>query len=231
MSEKINTTLILDFLSDLQMNNSYEWMKENKPTYLKAKKEFELFLQSLILSISDFDKTISHLQSKDLVFRLNRDTRFSIDKSPYNASFRAHISAAGRTPIPAGYYINIQPGNCFLGGGVFATAFPDAITMVRDYLVLHSEEFMSIVSDKMFSDHFTVVGRKLKRVPNGYDKDHPLAEYLKHKSWDVEYHITDEQFKNTNEIMSFTIEKFHAMKPLNDYLNMALKDFKMPTRK
>jgi uncharacterized protein (TIGR02453 family) len=227
----INTVSILGFLSDLQSNNSLVWMKENKTRYLNAKAEFELLLRDLIIRISDFDKTISYLQPKDLVFRLNRDTRFSHDKSPYNPSFRAHISAAGRTPIPAGYYINIQPSNCFLGGGVFATAFPDAITMVRDYLVLHSEEFISIISEKAFVDNFTVVGEKLKNVPRGYDKDHPLAEYLKHKSWDVEYRITDEQFKNADELLLLATEKFRAMKPFNDYLNTALKNFKMPIRK
>jgi uncharacterized protein (TIGR02453 family) len=218
----------LQFLNDLAHNNSLEWMKSHKEQYTAAKNEFLQYVQDLILSISAFDPSVAYLRAEDLMFRLNRDTRFSKDKAPYNAAFRAHISSAGRTPIPAGYYISIKPSASFLGGGVFATQFPQATTMVRDYLAEHPEPFQNIIGNKDFIANFAIEGDKLKNVPRGYDKEHPLAEYLKHKSWDIEYHVTDQELLERDTM--FIVQKFQLMKPLNDYLNEALRDFVMPSR-
>ncbi|MGC3977789.1 MAG: DUF2461 domain-containing protein [Paludibacteraceae bacterium] len=112
---KVNTNLVLDFLKKLEENNSLTWMKANKTEYETAKSEFEKLIQELINRISVYDSSIIGLQPSKLIFRLNRDTRFSKDKSPYNPSFRAHISQAERFPIPAGYYLNIKPNHIFLG--------------------------------------------------------------------------------------------------------------------
>jgi uncharacterized protein (TIGR02453 family) len=226
----MDTKAILEFLRALQANNSVEWMKENRAYAQDAKESFEKLLQELIWSISDFDATILYLNPKDLIFRLNRDLRFGSDKTPYNPSFRAHISAAGRMPIPCGYYINIKPGNCFLGGGIFASDFSDATARVRAYLTEHGDDFLKIISGKAFAESFTVTGVKLKNIPAGYEKDHPLAEYLKHKSWAIQLPITDERFSAIKTIVPYIAEKFKLMKPFNDYLNNALADFKMPMR-
>lgn len=188
---------ILDFLQQLQNNNTLEWMHQNKPSYQLAKANFESFLQELIVEISKFDSSVVGLAPKSLVFRLNRDTRFSHDKSPYQPVFRAHISSAGRVPIPVGYYLYIKPGASFLGGGVFISQFPQATQMVRNHLLHTSDEFLSILSDKDFKQNFTVLGEKLKAVPKGYDANHPLAEYFKHKSWYIEYPISDDALKKT----------------------------------
>jgi uncharacterized protein (TIGR02453 family) len=220
---------VLTFLQDLEENNSLEWMKCHKEQYLEAKNEFIKFIQDLMCSISVFDSSVADLRAEDLIFRLNKDTRFSKDKTPYNASFRAHISTAGRTPIPAGYYISIKLSSSFLGGGLFATQFPQATTMVRDYIIKHPKEFQSIISSKDFTANFTLEGDKLKNIPRGYDKEHPLREYLKHKSWDIEYCITDQKLIEND--ITFITQKFQLMKPLNDYLNKALHGFSMPERK
>ncbi len=81
---------------------------------------------------------------------MNRDTRFSKNLPPYKTAFSAHISSAGRFPIPAGYFICIQPEKSFIGGGLFATKFPTATTLVRDYLVLHSKEFFEVINKDSF---------------------------------------------------------------------------------
>ena len=224
----MNTQIMLQFLTDLDANNSLEWMKGHKEQYLEAKNQFASFIQDLILSISEFDPSVAYLRAEDLIFRLNKDTRFSKDKTPYNTSFRAHISSAGKRPIPAGYYICIKPSSSFLGGGVFATQFHQATTMVRDYIVKYPEQFNRIINNKDFIANFIIEGDKLKNVPRGYDKEHPLAEYLKHKSWDVEYPVTDRELIEND--ITFITRKFRMMKPLNDYLNKALCGFVMPQR-
>ncbi len=227
----MNTQRMIDYLSELQMNNNREWYHANKEAYKEANAAFEAFLQELILEIGKFDSSILHNSPKDLTFKLVRDTRFSHDKSPYNPAFRAHISAKGKLPVPVGYYVMIKPGGeSFLGGGLFADMFKDATRMVRDYLVRNGEEWERILHEPEFKAIFTVQGSALKNVPAGYDKEHPQAEYLKYKSWYLEYPMQDEAFGDGDAVLAKAAEVFRIMKPFNDYLNRALEGFEMPAR-
>ena len=227
----MNTQLIIEYLSALSENNNREWYHANKEDYKKANAEFEELLQALILKVGEFDGSILHNNPKDLTFKLARDTRFSHDKSPYNPAFRAHISSKGKLPVPVGYYLMIKPGNqSFLGGGLFADMFKEATAMVRDYIVQHGEEWEGIIHDPEFEKNFTVQGTTLKKVPAGYDKDHPQAEYLKFKSWYLEYPLKDEEMNGAEEFLTKAAEIFRIMKPFNDYLNKALEGFRMPER-
>lgn len=227
----MNTQIILNYLSQLSANNNREWYHEHKKENKAANEQFEQLVQELIYGIGTFDKSVLNNIPKELTFKLVRDTRFSRDKSPYNASFRAHISSMGKLPIPVGYYIMIKPnGGTFLGGGLFADMFKNATTMVRDYIAAHPNEWNDIITDNQFKKYFTVKGTALKNVPAEYDKEHPQAEYLKYKSWYLEYFMSDEEVLDSEAFLQKTVEIFKAMKPFNDFLNKALKGFEMPTR-
>lgn len=228
----MDTQLILNYLSDLSRNNNREWYHEHKAENKAANTEFEALIRALILRIGEFDSSVLHNDPKSLTFRLTRDTRFSHDKSPYNPAFRAHISSKGKLPVPVGYYLMIKPGGqSFLGGGLFADMFKDATTMVRDYIVQNGEAFENILHDPEFENYFTVQGSALKNTPAGYDKGHPQAEYLKFKSWYLEYPIKDDELHDANAFLTKATELFCIMKPFNDYLNKALASFQMPTRR
>ena len=227
----MNTQFIIDYLSALSMNNNREWYHANKDDYKKANAEFEKLLQALILEIGKFDSSILHNVPKDLTFKIVRDTRFSHDKSPYNPAFRAHISQNGKLPVPVGYYLMIKPGNqSFLGGGLFADMFKDATAMIRDYISQNGKEWEEIIHQPDFEKYFTVQGTALKNVPAGYGKEHPQADYLKFKSWYLEYPLKDEEVKNVEIFLVKAVELFQIMKPFNDYLNKALVGFQMPKR-
>ena len=227
----MNTQSILDYLTALSMNNNREWYHANKEAYKNANTEFEALLQALILEIGKFDSSILQNNPKELTFKLVRDTRFSHDKSPYNPAFRAHISSKGKLPVPVGYYLMIKPGGqSFLGGGLFADMFKDATGMVRDYITENGEEWERLIHEPEFEAHFAVQGTALKNVPAGYEKEHPQAEYLKFKSWYLEYPLQDEELKNGEAFVAKSANLFRIMKPFNDYLNRALADFQMPAR-
>lgn len=227
----INTQLIIDYLSALSTNNNREWYHANKEDFKKANAEFENLLQALMLEIGKFDSSILHNNPKDLTFKIVRDTRFSHDKSPYNPAFRAHISAQGKLPVPVGYYLMIKPDNqSFLGGGLFADMFKDATTMIRDFIAQNGKEWEKLIHAPAFEKHFTVQGNALKNVPAGYEKEHPQAEYLKYKSWYLEYPIKDEDLRDAEVFVAKAAELFQIMKPFNDYLNRALAGFQMPSR-
>lgn len=227
----MNTQTILKYLSELSANNDREWYHAHKDDYRSANEQFEQLIQALIYGIGEFDDGVLHNVPKELTFKLVRDTRFSHDKSPYNPSFRAHISSKGKLPIPVGYYIMIKPnGGSFLGGGLFADMLANATAMVRDYISAHPDEWSEIINAAEFKKFFDVKGTSLKNVPAGYDKNAPQSEYLKFKSWYVEYFLTDEEIGDSEKFIQKALVVFKAMKPFNDYLNAAMKDFKMPTR-
>ena len=227
----MNTQMILDYLTELSANNNREWYHAHKAEYQAANGQFEELIQTLILRIGEFDGSILGHAPRELTFKLVRDTRFSHDKSPYNPAFRAHISSMGKLPIPVGYYLMLKPGGqSFLGGGLFADMFKDATRMVRDYISEHGGEWESVIATPSFQEYFTVSGMSLKNVPAGYEKEHPQAEYLKYKSWYLEYPIQDEELADGRLFLSKAADIFHRMKPFNDYLNRALVGFKMPER-
>ncbi len=227
----MNTQMILDYLTQLSANNNREWYHAHKAEYQAANAQFEELIQALMLRIGEFDSSILGHAPKELTFKLVRDTRFSHDKSPYNPAFRAHISSIGKLPIPVGYYLMIKPGGqSFLGGGLFADMFKDATRMVRDYISEHGGEWEEIITAPSFQERFTVGGSALKNVPAGYEKEHPQAEYLKYKSWYLEYSVQDKDLTDGDLFLAKAADIFRLMKPFNDYLNNALTGFKMPTR-
>lgn len=222
---------IISYLSDLERNNNREWYHAHKTEYQAANGEFERIIGLLMAELGKTEPEILMHEPKELTFKLVRDTRFSHDKSPYNPSFRCHISAAGKLPVPVGYYLAIRPGGkSFLGGGLFADMFKDATAMVRDYIVEHGEEWQEVIGNPEFSALFQIGGSALKNVPRGYDASHPQAEYLKYKSWYLEYVFEDEKLEDPEGFVAFAAEIFRKMKPFNDCLNRALEGFTMPVR-
>ncbi len=227
----MNTQLMLGYLTDLSFHNNREWYHAHKEENQAANMQFEELVQALIDRIGEFDGSVLGRIPKDLTFKLVRDTRFSHDKSPYNPAFRAHISSMGKLPVPVGYYLMVKPGNLsFLGGGLFADMFKDATTMVRDYISQNSEEWEQIINAPDFRKYFSVRGTALKNVPAGYEKGHPQAEFLKFKSWYLEYPVKDAELMDAEAFLAKAAELFRLMKPFNDYLNKALAEFQMPTR-
>lgn len=227
----MNMKAVINYLSELSANNNREWYHDHKSEYQEANAQFEALLKELMIRIGETDRDILQNEPKNLTFKLVRDTRFSHDKSPYNPAFRAHISSKGKLPIPVGYYVMIKPGNqSFLGGGLFADMFKDATAMVRTYIAENPDEWEQVIRAQEFEEYFKVQGTALKNVPAGYDKEHPQAEYLKFKSWYLEYPVSDHEVMDAEQFLDDAVEVFRRMKPFNDCLNRALIDFKMPER-
>lgn len=225
----MDNCMILDFLSDLDHNNTKEWFAQHKVQYRAANEAFLQLVEVLIFEIGKKDPAILHNEAKNLTFKLQRDTRFSKDKSPYNASFRAHIGPCGKLPVPVGYYVMIKPDHgTFLGGGLFAHMFKEATEKIRAYIASHWEEWDAIVNAHEFKKYFQVKGNALKNVPREYPKDHPQAEFLKYKSWYVEYFVEDAIVRDSEQFVALAAKVFLAMKDFNDFLNRALKGFVMP---
>lgn len=221
---------ILRFLTELKANNDFAWMAEHKSWQKETQAQFAALLQEIIAQLAEDDPAVGELRAGELIFRLNRDTRFAHDKSPYNPAYRAHIGPAGRAPIPVGYYVVLSPQQSIIGGGLYASMFSEATEQIRQYIAGHLTELDAILQEEAFAASFTLQGEKLKRVPRGFDTSDPAGEYLKHKSWYIEYPLSAEALADDQIFCQQVLEKCRLMKPFNDFMNRALEGFQMPAR-
>ena len=207
----------LQFLRNLEKNNNREWFNENKTLYQEAQQDVISFVEKLIEEMADFDEEMGKLEAKKSVFRIYRDTRFSKDKTPYKTNFGAGLGMGKGNKI-SGYYLHIEPGKSFLAGGVYKPE-PSVLKTIRQEISAFGDEFKAILEQDEFRNYFRglSVEDKLKKVPQGFEKDDKMAEYLKLKHFIVTHPISDEQLLSENAVKEFT-KIFKAMKPLNDFL-------------
>ncbi len=215
----------LKFLKDLKKNNNKPWFDANRRRYEEAKKDFENFIQQVVDALGKKDKTIAGIKAKDCLFRINRDIRFSKDKSPYKTNFGASINKDGRKAFSsAGYYFHLEPGQVFLGGGIYHP-MPSELNKIRQEIDYSFKEFKKIITEKRFRTIYKELDKShdfvLSRLPKGYEADNPAAEYLKFKSY-----ITITVFKDSEltskSLLKKTTGAFVTLKPLIDFFNRAL---------
>jgi uncharacterized protein (TIGR02453 family) len=216
----------LRFLKNLKSHNHKEWFDANRPLYEDAKKDFGQLVQLLIDRHGKKDADIAQLQVKECVFRINRDVRFSKDKSPYKTNMGAYLVKGGKKSIFAGYYFHLEPGNkSFVGGGLWMP-MPEELKKVRQEIDYCFDEFSSIVRGKKFKAQYNDLDRSaeytLSRPPKGYEEDNPAIDYLKLKSLVTLRPVSDAEL-TSKELPSKILGSFEALQPLLVFINRALE--------
>jgi uncharacterized protein (TIGR02453 family) len=218
-------TSTLKFLKDLKKNNNKPWFDEHRKQYEAAKLDFENFIQSVLDKHCKNDVDLKGLTAKKCIFRINRDVRFAKDKSPYKTNLGASMDKGGKKSGLAGYYFHLEPGKSFLGGGLWQPE-PDKLKKVRQEIDYGFDEFKKIISSKKFKtvygELYTGDGIQLSKVPQGFEKENPAAEYLKFKSWLVINDIKDTDL-TSKDLISKTIDAFCVMQPFVKFLNRPLE--------
>jgi len=216
----------LKFLRDLKKNNNKPWFDAHRPQYESAKKDFEVFIQEVITKHGKNDPDIKDIIAKNCLFRINRDVRFSKDKSPYKSNMGAYISKGGKKSPYSGYYFHCEPGQSFIGGGIWQPE-PDKMKKVRQEIDYNWDEFKKIVGSKKFksiyNDLHTGDDMSLSKVPQGFEKDNPAATYLKLKSWVAMRNIKDTDLTSKG-LLKLTLDTFDTLLPLLRFLNRAVED-------
>ena len=174
------------FLRELKANNDRSWFEANKERYHSEVRDPMLaFIDAFAGPLSEISP---HFRADPRphggsLFRIYRDTRFSKDKTPYKTNVGAHFRhVAGRNAHAPGFYLHLEPGACFAGGGLWR---PDsrALGRVRDAIVDRTDEWVSVTADASFRETFEISGHSLKRPPRGYDPEHPLIDDIKRKDF------------------------------------------------
>ncbi len=209
---------ILNFLTAVKVNNNREWFQDNKPVFEEAKSSFEEFVNILILKIKEFDNTIDVSSAKECTYRIYRDVRFSKNKEPYKPNFGAYIAKGGRKSEFAGYYIHIESGASFAGGGIYCPQ-PEVLKSVRDDIYNDSGNIKKIINEPIFKTVFPeMYGEKLKTAPRGFPKNFPDIQLLNYKSYTVITSLTNEDL-TAGDFLDNLLSIFKTQKPFNDYLN------------
>jgi uncharacterized protein (TIGR02453 family) len=216
------TASSLQFLKALAKNNNREWFLANKNKYDLAKEHYLNFVEEVLSGIVKFDNSLAELNPKQCVFRINRDVRFSKNKDPYKTNFGASFSKGAKKINAAGYYFHLEPGACFIGGGLWMPEAND-LQKVRQEIDYCFKEFNGIIQHKQFKNAFSGLSTevKLARPPKGYDMDNPAIEYLKLKSFTAITSLSDSDVVDKN-IVKKSLVIFKTISPFIHFLNRSI---------
>lgn len=214
---------VLEFISELKQNNTREWFEANKQRYLKVKEEHEALLDKVIDGIASIDPYTGRPATKDCVFRIYRDIRFSKDKQPYKEHIGAFISQGGRKTSKPGYYLHLDPGNCFYGGGIYMPP-PDVLKKLRNEIYFDSDTFKGILEEKKFKKMFgDLYQDKLVKPPKDFDPEFANIDLLKYKSYFVERALTDEEVTSP-DFVKIILETTKQMQSFQKFLYRAFEE-------
>lgn len=217
MKSLSNIKEILNFLRRLQENNDRVWFKAHKEEYDALRKPWEQDVERLISLVAAYDDNVRGLAVKDSVYRIYRDIRFSKDKSPYKNYFSAVLGRGGRHTVMSSYYVHFQPGELMLGGGIW---WPEKqiLTQLRSLIDAEPEEFGRIIGSDDITSRYHWESNTLRNVPREYDKDHPMAQYLKMKEY-LLLMRPDEAYFDCDDWVERVAGDLRPLKAVHDFLN------------
>jgi uncharacterized protein (TIGR02453 family) len=205
----------LQFLKDLANNNNREWFQENKSRFEAAQDNMKLFMKAVETELAKTDQL-----EESKLFRIYRDVRFSKDKSPYKTNFGIYFKRATKFRR-GGYYLQIEPGNVFVGGG-FWEPNPADLKRIRDEFAMDDKPIRQILSGTEFKKYFgELQGEELRTAPAGYDKHHPAIDLIRKKHFLLMRKFTDEQSTAPGFLQEVQMT-FAAMRPFFDYMSVVL---------
>ena len=222
-----NMRRILDFLEQLTCNNNRPWFEQNKALYQDAHNYFVAWNEELLKRLSIIEPQMQKLTSKDCIWRIYRDVRFSHDKRPYKEWFGVFVASGvpgqiktyGKKSMRGGYYVHVQPGQCMFGGGIWDPG-PELLKALRKEIEVNGDELEQIMSHPAWKRYFGDFDAEymLKRVPAGFEPDSRYANWLKRKAYTFSHRIKDEEMSSP-ELMDTLVDMAVAAKPVNDFLN------------
>ncbi len=215
---------VLNFLTALEKNNSKAWFDVHRAEYEEAKKEFLVFVDELIQGLVKFDPSIGMPLAKECIFRINRDVRFSANKSPYKNNMGAVFASGGKKSPKPCYYIHIQPGASFIAGGLYMPE-KEILSKIRQEVDYEGKKLETILKKASFKNYFEGLDQDsaLVRMPKGYEEGHSYAHFLKLKSFTVSHAFSNAEVLK-KEFTKDVLTGFKELKSLNDYLAVVFED-------
>ncbi len=205
-----------EFLKKLKKNNQRDWMTEHKKEYQSNEKTLKAFYAAIVDRLSENDEI-----EKTKVFRINRDIRFSKDKTPYNVHRSVSFSRAG-AHRRGGYYLRLEPGNSLIAGGFFGPE-PADLLRIRKEFEMDDQEIREILANPNFKKAFDGfdTSYQVKTAPKGFSKDHPNIDLIRNKSFFVTHTFTDKEVF-AQDFLDKIIFHYELLRPYFDYMSDVL---------
>ena len=214
----------IEFLKELKSNNSKSWFDQNRKRYDIMKSDYISLAGRILEQMKDIDPSLDMVTAKDCIFRINRDVRFSADKSPYKTNLGIALHPGGKKFNLAAYYLHIEPGQSFIGGGLWMPEAP-LLSKVRKEIHYFYHDLVDILNNPLYKKSFGSLdvedGQKLTRPPKGYDAEDPAIEFLKLKSFTASTPLPDEML-TSDKLVGHIINTFTILKPLIGFINRGL---------
>jgi len=215
----------LKFLEELMWNNKKEWFDKHKSEYGLVKNDLRAVTGRMIEKVSEFDADIAGagLDTKKCMTRINRDLRFSKDRTPYKTDFYIVLNRGGKNSAAAFYYLHIQPDNSFAGGGVYNPQ-PGPLNLIRTAIDADFESWKKVIGNSRFKRIFPSGIHSpsvLSKVPKGFEQSSPAADFLKMKGFYTMEQLSDKEIVS-GEAFGKVTACFKAAKPLIDFINQAI---------
>ena len=213
------------FLSGLKANNTKEWFKDHRPDYEDVKANLVEVAEKLTAEVARFDDAIrqSGFDPSMAVTRMNRDMRFSKDKTPYKTDFFVMVRTSPHFQRVAGYSIHIEPAASYASAGIFRTE-RGPLAKIRDRISTRFAEWKSIVESpevrRLFPDGF-IAPNVLKNGPKGYDKDDSAIEYLKLEGFSLNHRMTDAEMSADGALAEW-VSAHRTASPLVEFIHKAV---------
>lgn len=208
----------IDFFKDLEQNNNREWFQSNKKRYEKSVKDpFKQFTQALIDEISQYDSRIL-IEPKHAMSRINRDIRFSKDKTPYNLHLNTFIAPNGKKdPENAMFAVRLAPNMIGVMGGMYQLN-KEQLSSFRSVLANNNAEFNALLNSREFKAHFPeVLGEKMKRIPKDLKEKVEQEPMILLKQFYFMKELPS-SIISSDSLMEELMKLYQVMKPVNDYL-------------
>jgi uncharacterized protein (TIGR02453 family) len=205
---------VFSFFKLLAQNNNRPWFHENKKSYANVR-------QNIVDFSNDMESRLNLTDSIELgkLFRINRDVRFSKDKSPYKSNISGYFKRLGEERRGS-YYFSFQPGNTFIGGGFYGPNKEDTFRIRKEFEM--DDTINAIIEASDFKKYFgELIGEGVATAPRGFDKDHPNIHWIRKKQWYVLRKFTDEQVLDAS-FVDEVHKTYLAVRPFFDYMSEVL---------
>ncbi len=215
---------LLQFLKELNENNSRPWFLHNKPHYDILREEFIALIGEVGAKVAKFDLELGSFEPKKAVFRIYRDVRFAKDKSPYKNHIGAVLGARTTDKARPVYYFHVDhKGNLLTACGVYM-AEPVALKKIRNYIVAEPQKFSRLLKNKSINETFggLIEQDRMTRPPKGYAPDLPHIDYIKNRHFLCETSINLNK-RVPKDLAAEIAKNFEAAKPLMVWLRDAVK--------
>lgn len=213
----------LDFFKELAANNHKDWFDANRKRYEKKVKDpFKAFVGDLIQEVRKHELDVL-IEPKDSIFRINRDIRFSKDKTPYKTNVSAIISTVGRKDhsVP-GFYVDFGPEKVWMGGGAYFLP-TDKLAKMRQQIAMDVSKFKKLIGAKAFTSLFAegIQGEAQKRVPKELKETAEEFPMLYNKQFYYMAELKPDVILGEN-LMETAMNHYNSALPIQQFMKEAL---------